>query len=62
MSGKLIFAWLVHLYTALGVVLAFAGLVCVEQQRFTEALWIMFLASAIDATDGALARIARVKE
>jgi phosphatidylcholine synthase len=62
MSGNLVLAWLVHLYTALGTVLTFAGLVCIERQRFTEALWIMFAAVVIDATDGTLARAARVKE
>jgi phosphatidylcholine synthase len=62
MSGNLVLAWLVHLYTALGTLLTFAGLVCIERQRFTESLWIMFAAVAIDATDGTLARAARVKE
>ena len=62
MSGSFVLAWLVHLYTALGAVVAFAAIVCIEQRLFVETFWLMFLAVAIDATDGALARAARVKE
>ena len=62
MFGRFVLAWLVHLYTACGAVVAFAALVCIEQRLFTQTFWLMFLAGAIDATDGALARAARVKE
>lgn len=55
-------AWLVHLYTASGALIAFLTLSLFEQSRFHEALWLMFLAAFIDMTDGALARLARVKE
>ena len=55
-------AWLVHLYTALGAVIAFATVICIEQKLFQEAFWLMFLAVAVDATDGTLARALRVKE
>ena len=57
-----IFAWLVHLYTASGAVVAFFALLFIEQAKFQQAFWLMALAVLIDATDGTLARMARVKE
>jgi phosphatidylcholine synthase len=62
MTGKLALAWLVHLYTALGAVVAFVTIILIEQLKFQEAFWLMSLAVFIDATDGTLARTARVKE
>jgi phosphatidylcholine synthase len=62
MSVSLFLAWLVHLYTALGAVVAFFAVICIEQGRFQEAFWLMSLAVAIDATDGTFARAVRVKE
>ncbi len=62
MSLTVIAAWLVHLYTALGAVVGFFAIYFIEQWRFQEAFWLMSLAVAIDATDGTLARAARVKE
>lgn len=57
-----VFAWLVHGYTATGAVLAFATTIAVIQQRFRLAFLLMVAATVVDATDGALARLARVKE
>ena len=62
MTGKLALAWLVHLYTALGAVVAFVAIIFIGQLKFQEAFWLMSLAVVIDATDGTLARAARVKE
>ena len=62
MTGKLALAWLVHLYTALGAVVAFIAILLIEQLKFQEVFWLMSLAVVIDATDGTLARAARVKE
>jgi phosphatidylcholine synthase len=59
---SILFAWLVHLYTASGAVLAFLAIFLIEQSRFQEAFWLMTLAVVIDATDGTLARRAHVKE
>jgi phosphatidylcholine synthase len=60
-----IYAWLVHLYTALGLVCA-AGIVVLivrgGDNSFRLAFLLMMVATAIDATDGWLARKARVKE
>jgi len=62
MPLSLVLAWLVHLYTALGAVIAFATVLCIEEKLFQQAFWLMFLAVAVDATDGTLARALRVKE
>jgi len=62
MSGSLALAWLVHLYTALGAVIAFFSVTLIYASRFQEAFALMALAVIIDATDGTLARAARVKE
>jgi phosphatidylcholine synthase len=59
---ELIFAWLVHLYTASGAVIGFLTLLVIQQERFQAAFWLMSLAVLIDASDGTLARRARVKE
>lgn len=55
-------AWLVHLYTALGAVVAVFTLALAAEGRYREALALMGLALLLDATDGTLARAARVKE
>jgi phosphatidylcholine synthase len=55
-------AWLVHGYTAFGAVLAFIGASAVVHGDDRTALGAMFAATVVDATDGMLARRARVKE
>ena len=58
-------AWLVHLYTALGLVCAAGMAVLIvrgDAASFRGAFFLMMLATAIDASDGWLARRARVKE
>src|SRR5919108_4915542 len=62
MPAGLVLAWLVHLYTALGAVVALFAVICIEQGLFREAFWLMALAVAIDASDGTLARAVRIKE
>ena len=62
MSVSVFLAWLVHLYTALGAVVAFFTVLYIEQELFQEAFWLMSLVVVIDATDGILARAVRVKE
>jgi phosphatidylcholine synthase len=60
-----IFAWLVHLYTAMGLVCA-AGIAVLivrgDDVSFRWAFVLMMAATAIDATDGWLARRAHVKD
>jgi phosphatidylcholine synthase len=58
-------ALLVHLYTALGLVCAAGMAVLIVRggdRSFRAAFVLMMIATAIDATDGWLARRARVKE
>jgi len=60
-----LFAWLVHLYTAMGLVCAAGIAVLIVRggdRSFRLAFVLMMAATAIDATDGWLARRARVKE
>ena len=52
----------VHVYTAAGAVLAFIGVRAIVQGDYRLAFAVMFGATAIDATDGVLARLVRVKE
>ena len=64
-SVRTTLAWLVHLYTALGLVCAALMVVLIlrgDDESFRGALFLMMLATAIDATDGWLARKARVKD
>jgi phosphatidylcholine synthase len=58
-------AWLVHLYTAMGLVCAAGMAVLIVRggdASFRGAFFLMMVATAVDATDGWLARRARVKE
>jgi phosphatidylcholine synthase len=58
-------AWLVHLYTAMGLVCAAGMAVLIVRggdAAFRATFFLMMVATAIDATDGWLARRARVKD
>ncbi|MGZ8285890.1 MAG: CDP-alcohol phosphatidyltransferase family protein [Allosphingosinicella sp.] len=55
-------AWLVHLFTASGVVLAFLALEATYRGEWRLALIWLLVALAVDGVDGTLARWARVKE
>lgn len=55
-------AFLVHLYTASGAVLALLALEAGLAGRVRGAFLLLVLAVVVDATDGTLARAARVKE
>ena len=61
-ASPTIAAWLVHVFTASGAVLALLALLAVEQQRWSLALAWLALSGIIDGVDGSLARWARVKE
>jgi phosphatidylcholine synthase len=54
-------AWLVHLFTATGAVLAFLALRSVEARNWDLALLWLLVALAVDGVDGSLARWAHVK-
>ena len=55
-------AWGVHGYTASGAIAAFAGVLAVVGGNYRTAFLWMVAATFVDATDGVLARLARVKE
>jgi phosphatidylcholine synthase len=64
-STDKLFAWAAHLYTAMGFVAAAGVAVLIMRggdRSFRWAFLLMMVATAIDATDGWLARKARVKE
>lgn len=60
--ANLIFAWMVHIYTALGAVVGLYTILAIDEAKFRLAFSLMAVTIIIDATDGALARAARVKE
>jgi phosphatidylcholine synthase len=60
--GQRLRAWLVHAYTASGAFLGFVGMWGVVHGDDRLALAAMFAATIVDATDGVLARRARVRE
>jgi phosphatidylcholine synthase len=55
-------AWLVHLYTASSAVLAFLATRAVFEYRLRDAFFWLAAAIVIDASDGVLARAARVSD
>jgi phosphatidylcholine synthase len=58
-------AWLVHCYTALGLVAAAGMAVFIvrgDAESLRRAIALMIVATIIDSTDGWLARRARAKE
>lgn len=61
---KKLFAWFAHLYTAMGLVCAAGMAVLIvrgDEASLRRGFVLMMVATAIDATDGWLARLARVK-
>ena len=56
----MISAWLVHLYTASSAICAFLSIDLVVQHRYREAFFWLFVAVLVDASDGVLARAAKV--
>jgi phosphatidylcholine synthase len=57
-----VFAWLVHMLTASGAVLALLALAAIVDGQWTLALLWLLVALAVDGVDGSLARWARVKQ
>jgi len=55
-------AWAVHAYTATGALAAFAATLDLIHGNYRGAFLLMVVATFVDATDGLLARMARVKE
>jgi len=55
-------AWLAHLYTASGAVLAFLAAADIFEHDYRTAFFWLYLQIVVDATDGVLARRVRVRE
>jgi phosphatidylcholine synthase len=55
-------AWIAHLYTASGAVLAFLAATDIFEHDYRTAFFWLYLQVVVDATDGALARRLRVKQ
>ncbi|MFQ5665921.1 MAG: CDP-alcohol phosphatidyltransferase family protein, partial [Candidatus Binatia bacterium] len=62
MTGPVLAAWSVHLYTAFGAVLGFLALEATARSRYGLAFIWLAVATVIDSTDGTLARRMRVKQ
>lgn len=60
--GQLLFAFAVHGYTAFGAVLGFLALAAAFRADFTTTFQMLAWAFVVDASDGTLARKARVKQ
>ena len=58
----MLLAWLAHAYTASGLILAFLATVAVIDHDYRTAFFWLGLQIIVDATDGVLARAARVSE
>jgi phosphatidylcholine synthase len=58
----MVLAWLAHLYTASGAILAFLATLAVLDHDYRTAFFWLALQVFVDATDGVLARAARVSE
>ncbi|HYI42791.1 MAG TPA: CDP-alcohol phosphatidyltransferase family protein, partial [Sphingomicrobium sp.] len=51
-----------HLFTSIGIVVAFLALLAIESGDFREGLLWLVAALVIDGVDGSMARAARVRE
>jgi phosphatidylcholine synthase len=58
----LLLAWIAHAYTASGLILAFLATLAVIDHDYRAAFFWLALQIIVDATDGVLARAARVSE
>src|SRR5215207_1762446 len=56
------FAWLVHFYTATGALAAFFGTLAAIDGQYRDSFLWMIAATLVDASDGVLARLGRVKD
>lgn len=59
--SRVVLAWSVHVFTALGLLVAFMTLLAIVEHDFRQALLWMVVAMVIDGADGYLARLADVK-
>lgn len=55
-------AWLVHAFTASGMVVGFFAIIAISQRQFALAFGFLFLTAIIDGIDGTLARWCEVEK
>ncbi len=55
-------AWMVHLYTGLGGIIGIFALFAAAEGRIRDAFLLLIVTMLIDATDGILARLVRVRD
>lgn len=55
-------AWSVHAFTAIGAFIGLLSLIKIYEHNYIQAFWLMALTIVIDATDGTLARMVKVKK
>src|SRR2546425_752365 len=53
--------WSIHAFTASGAFVGLMALVAIYQQELLSAFWLMGTAILIDAVDGMLARVVKIK-
>ena len=53
--------WLLHIFTASGAYIGLLALLAITQQKLLLALWLMGAAIVIDAVDGMIARLIKIK-
>lgn len=61
-AAQTLLAWLVHMFTASGAIVALLALLAVEDGEWGLALMWLLVALVVDGVDGSLARWARVSE
>lgn len=55
-------AWLVHAFTASGIVAGLWAIICIAEGRFVMAFWMLLLTQIIDGVDGTFARMVKTTE
>lgn len=60
--SRRLFGWAIHILTASGAFIGLLALLAIYQHQFLTAFWLMGAAILIDAVDGLLARIVKIKE
>lgn len=58
---RILCAWAVHVFTATAAVMGMMTLLSIHHHHYVDALWWMAAAIVVDALDGSLARLVKVK-
>ena len=55
-------AWLVHAFTASGIVAGLWAIICIAEGQYIMAFWMLLLTQIIDGVDGTFARMVKTTE